>query len=138
MLVPLTRDDSTRPARSPTARRRSVIRLLVRKRRTRDALVFTFAMLVVLRSTNATTRKDALLTECYPVKDIVFGSNVRASVDDLAETLQQATDPDYWQRPGRSLMAESSGVLLVTANPDMHEKVAAVLHDIRRSPAPRR
>lgn len=79
-------------------------------------------------------REDAIVTESYAVRDLVFGANAMTKTSDLAETIRLATEPTYWRESNRSLAVEDSGVLMVSANSDMHRKVAAILRDMRRTP----
>jgi hypothetical protein len=85
-----------------------------------------------------TKREDAVPTRVFSVRDLVLGKDAVASAVDLGEILRQATDAAYWEEPGRSLVVEGSGVLGVTADPEMQRRVASLLADVRRSPPARR
>ena len=57
---------------------------------------------------------------------------------DLVTTLQDATDPAYWggDVEGVEIRPEDSGLLSVTASPEMQEKVQKVLESMRRYQTP--
>lgn len=106
-----------------------------------------------------------LITEIYPVKDLIFkqteflpptirdiptedaGDIPRTGaegddpvfgleIDSLVTTLQEATDPAYWGNDGVEIRSEDSGLLSVKASPEMQEKVVKVLNDMRRFQTP--
>lgn len=106
-----------------------------------------------------------LVTEIYPVKDLIFrqtqflpptirdipsedsgdvprtggeGDDPIAGIElgDLVTTLQEATDPAYWGTEGVEIRPEDSGLLSVTASPDMQDKLVKVLKDMRRHQTP--
>ena len=55
---------------------------------------------------------------------------------DLVTTLQEATDPEYWTTDGVEINQEDSGLISVTASPEMHEKLVKVMNDMRRFQTP--
>ncbi len=106
-----------------------------------------------------------LVTEIYPVKDLIFqqtqflpptirdiptedegdvprtggeGDDPIAGIEltDLADTLQNATDPLYWETEGVGIVPEDSGLLTVTASPEMQDKIVKVLSNMRRFQTP--
>jgi len=97
---------------------------------------------------NATTAApvDAITTEIYPVKDIVFARKTAATVEtrdaymqlaDLVQNLREATDPKYWATDGASIRSEDSGYIEVKASPAMQRMVEQVLADVRSFQAKR-
>src|SRR5690606_18518013 len=106
-----------------------------------------------------------LATEIYPVKDLIFkqtqflpptirdiptedsgdvprtggeADDPIAGIElaDLVTTLQNATGPDYWTTDGVEIRQEDSGLLSVTASPEMQNKLVKVLNDMRRHQTP--
>ena len=106
-----------------------------------------------------------LVTEIYPVKDLIFqqtqflpptirdiptedsgdvprtggeGDDPIAGIEltDLVDTLTSATDPAYWEGEGVEIRAEDSGLLSVTASPEMQDKLVMVLKNMRRFQTP--
>jgi len=106
-----------------------------------------------------------LLTEIYPVKDLIFqqtqflpptirdiptedsgdvprtggeGDDPIAGIEltDLVDTLMNATDPAYWETEGVEIRPEDSGLLSVTASPEMQDKLVKVLANMRRFQTP--
>lgn len=106
-----------------------------------------------------------LVTEIYPVKDLIFkqtqflpptirdiptedsgdiprtgaeGDDPIAGIElsELVTTLQEATDPAYWETDGVEIRPEDSGLLSVKASPDMQDKIVKVLNDMRRFRTP--
>ena len=106
-----------------------------------------------------------LITEIYPVKDLIFqqtqflpptirdiptedagdiprtgieGDDPIAGIEltDLVDTLMNATDPAYWETEGVEIRPEDSGLLSVTASPEMQDKVVKVLGNMRRFQTP--
>jgi len=106
-----------------------------------------------------------LITEIYPVKDLIFqqtqflpptirdiptedegdvprtggeGDDPIAGIEltDLVDTLTSATDPAYWETEGVEIRAEDSGLLSVTASPEMQDKLVKVLANMRRFQTP--
>ena len=114
---------------------------------------------------NKSQAAGTILTEIYPVKDLVFkrtqflpptirdipgedagdvprtggeGEDPVAYIEigDLVNNLKEASDPAYWETEGVDLRAEESGFIAVTASPEMHEKILLVLNDMRRFATP--
>lgn len=114
---------------------------------------------------NKSQAAGTILTEVYPVKDLLFkqtrflpptirdiptedfadvprtggeGDDPVGGIElsELVDTLQQATDPTYWSTDGVELRAEDSGLLTVKASPEMHAKLLKVLGDMRRFQTP--
>ena len=106
-----------------------------------------------------------IVTEIYPVKDLIFqqtqflppairdiptedsgdvprtggeGDDPIAGIEltDLVDTLTSATDPAYWEGDGVEIRAEDSGLLSVTASPEMQDKLVQVLANMRRFQTP--
>ena len=106
-----------------------------------------------------------LITEIYPVKDLIFqqtqflpptirdiptedegdvprtggeGDDPIEGIEltDLVDTLISATDPAYWETEGVEIRAEDSGLLSVTASPEMQDKLVEVLANMRRFQTP--
>ncbi len=106
-----------------------------------------------------------LVTEIYPVKDLIFkqtqflpptirdiptedagdiprtgaeGDDPIAGIElsELVTTLQEATDPVYWTTDGVEIRPEDSGLLSVKASPEMQDKIVKVLNDMRRFQTP--
>lgn len=106
-----------------------------------------------------------LVTEIYPVKDLIFkqtqflpptirdiptedagdiprtgaeGDDPIAGIElsELVTTLQEATDPVYWTTDGVEIRPEDSGLLSVKASPQMQDKIVKVLNDMRRFRTP--
>ena len=106
-----------------------------------------------------------LITEIYPVKDLIFqqtqflpptirdiptedegdvprtggeGDDPIAGIEltDLVDTLTSATDPAYWETEGVEIRPEDSGLLSVTASPEMQDKLVKVLANMRRFQTP--
>ncbi len=114
---------------------------------------------------NKSQAAGTIVTEIYPVKDLVFkrtqflppkirdipgestddvprsggeGEDPIAYIEigDLVNNLKEATDPAYWETDGVNLSAEESGFIAVKASPEMHQKVLLVLNDMRRFATP--
>ncbi|MBL8755433.1 MAG: hypothetical protein JNK15_19185, partial [Planctomycetes bacterium] len=105
-----------------------------------------------------------IVTEVYPVKDLIFkqtqflppkiltipgeaaddtprtGSEDEAvagiELADLVTSLKDATDPKYWETDGVEIRPEDSGLLSVKASPEMQARVNSVLTDMRRFQTP--
>ncbi|MFK7739609.1 MAG: hypothetical protein AB8H80_04735 [Planctomycetota bacterium] len=106
-----------------------------------------------------------LITDVYPVKDLIFkqtmflpptirdiptedagdiprtGGEGDDPIDgielgDLVTTLQESTDSEYWGTEGVEIRAEDSGLLTVTASPEMHDKLLKLLRSMRRYQTP--
>lgn len=106
-----------------------------------------------------------LVTEIYPVKDLIFkqtqflpptirdiptedaGDVPRTGgeaddpiegieLSELVDTLTKATNPEYWGTEGVEIRPEDSGLLSVTASPEMQDKLHKVLSDMRRHQTP--
>lgn len=106
-----------------------------------------------------------LITKLYSVKELIFkqtqflpptirdiptedsgdiprtgaeGDDPIAGIElsELVTTLQEATDPAYWEGDGVEIRAEDSGLLSVKASPEMQVKVDKVLNDMRRFQTP--
>lgn len=115
---------------------------------------------------NKSQAAGTITTEVYPVKDLVFkrttflpptirdipgesGSDDTPrtggegddkvswiEIADLAESLKNATDPEYWGSEGVEIKTEDSGFLVVKASPDMHQRLQKVLATMRKFATP--
>ncbi|MCA8964265.1 MAG: hypothetical protein H6838_16090 [Planctomycetes bacterium] len=79
----------------------------------------------------STAQPADAVTEVYSVRDLCSTPQPWISVKDLATNLADATGAEYWRDQG-SIRTEDSGILAVTANVDMQEKVRMVLADMRK------
>jgi hypothetical protein len=71
----------------------------------------------------------------YSVTDLDFATDAAAIAgDDLVAGIRKATGSDAWS-DDESILYEDSGLILIRATPDMHQKVATVLADVREHAA---
>jgi hypothetical protein len=100
-------------------------------------LVASLAAVVLVGASCATSTAptaNEITTRIVPVKDLVFVKPEPDGLIQLAalvDILKDATDADYWRRPGVGIDAEPSGLLAVKASPAMQERVGQVLADLR-------
>ncbi|MCB9879736.1 MAG: hypothetical protein H6835_19245 [Planctomycetes bacterium] len=114
---------------------------------------------------NKSQAAGTLITEIYPVKDLIFplaefnppviegipneesGDEPRSGfegddkiipidIGQLSETLKKATGEEYWTTEGVDIRPEDSGLLSVTASPEMQQKIVKILGDMRRFQTP--
>lgn len=79
----------------------------------------------------STAQPADAVTEVYSVRDPCSTPKPWIRVEDLAANLADATGAEYWRDQG-SIRTEDSGMIAVTANVDMQQKVRTVLADMRR------
>lgn len=102
-------------------------------------LAFASSPLVVLQmlahscaSAQPSPTATEAITETYSVRDIVVdpAAGEGARLDLLADNLRAATGSEHWA--DGSIRIEEGGVLAITATPETHRLVEAVLGDLRR------
>jgi hypothetical protein len=75
------------------------------------------------------------VVEIYPVKDLLSNrSDARwdLAVKDVATAIAEATGMAQLGASGGSIESEASGIIMVTASPDMQDRVIMVLNDWRQ------